>query len=277
MSAAGLDQLCGGRFNLGLGASGPQVIEGLHGVPYEKPMRRIEETIEICRELWRREEALMHHGTVFEIPLAAGRGTGLGKPLRLINHPKRADIPVYWAALRDRSVESAAAIADGWLPTLFVPEHVPTVFGPSLRAGQQRRPTTMAPLQIVAGGRLAIGDDLDVEALLDLGRPQAALYIGGMGARGHNFYNELVCRYGYEGEAKVIQDLYLDGHKHEAEAAVPHELLQLTSLIGPASWVAERIAAYADAGVTALDVDPVGPDPIGSLRAVRELVEHPTG
>jgi F420-dependent oxidoreductase-like protein len=273
MTAAGVDRLSGGRFALGLGASGPQVVEGLHGVPYRTPLRRIEETIDICRRLWRREEPLTHDGTVFRLPLPADQGTGLGKPLRLINRPLRPRIPIYWASLGDRSVEATAASADGWLPFLYMPEQAREVFGGPLRRGLERRDADLGTLDVVAGGPVAIGDDLDVEELLDRGRPLLALYVGGMGARGKNFYFELACRYGYEEEATKIQDAYLDGRPRDAEAMVPREWLVRTSLIGSRSFVAERLAAYAEAGVTTLSVIPTGADPTATVDQLRTLVD----
>ncbi|SFN99644.1 probable F420-dependent oxidoreductase, Rv3520c family [Streptomyces sp. cf124] len=273
MSAAAADSLSRGRFALGLGASGPQVVEGFHGVPFDRPMRRITETIEICRKTWRRQEPLTHDGRVYQLPLPADRGTGLGKPLRLINHPYRADIPVYWASLMERSVTATAEMADGWLPLFFMPDKAAEVFGPALAAGTARRSPELPPLDIVAGGPVAVGENLPVDDLLDLERPTAARYIGGMGSRDKNFYNDLARRYGFEAEAELIQDLYLDGKKKEAEAAVPREWLARTTLIGPPGLVAERIHAYREAGVTTLNLDPVGPDPAGTVEAVRRLVD----
>lgn len=273
MSAAGVDNLSGGRFVLGVGASGPQVIEGFHGVPYKQPMQRIRETIEICRTVWERKEPLVHEGKIFQLPLPADEGTGLGKPLQLINHPVRSRIPIYWASLMDRSLESTAQMADGWLPFLFMPEAAGSVFGPAIRAGLEKRDPSLGPLQIVAGGPTAVGEDLPVQELRDKGRKLLALYVGGMGARGKNFYNELACRYGYDAEAKKIQDLYLDGKKTEAEAAVPDEWLARTSMIGSRGLVEDRIAAYAEAGVTHLSIEPVGPDPVRTVEAMRKIVD----
>ncbi|MGC8465540.1 MAG: LLM class F420-dependent oxidoreductase [Acidimicrobiales bacterium] len=267
MTAAGLDELSGGRAILGLGASGPQVIEGWHGVPYDAPLGRTREIVEICRSIWRRER-LVHTGR-YTIPLPPDQGTGLGKPLKLINHPVRDEIPIYLAAIGPKNVELTAEIADGWLPIFFMPERAHDVWGSSLAAGQARRDLARGPLGIVAGGLCAIGDDVD--NLVDLARPSAALYIGGMGARGKNFYHDLLCRYGFAREADEIQDLYLSGHKDEAAAKVPLEFLRSTNLVGSKSWVTERLSAFQEAGVTALSVMPVGPDPLGSFDMLREL------
>jgi F420-dependent oxidoreductase-like protein len=260
MTAAGIDALSGGRFELGLGASGPQVIEGFHGVPYDAPIGRTREIIEICRQVWRREAPLEHDGRYYTMPLPPERGTGLGKPLKIIGRPTRPAIPVWVASLGEKNVRMTAEVADGWLPILFIPDKARAVWGDALDAGAARRDPALGPLQIAAGSVLAIGEGPDVLAVREFVRPMAALYIGGMGARGKNFYNELARRYGYEKEAAEIQDLYLDGRKEEAAAAVPDELLELTTLVGPESYVAERIAAFREAGVTHLQVAPV---PIG--------------
>src|SRR3712207_6473938 len=255
MTAAGLDFVSGGRFTLGLGASGPQVIEGWHGVPYDAPLQRTREVVEICRQVWRRER-LEHDGPKYTIPLPPEQGTGLGKPLKLINTPVRERIPVLLAALGPKNVELAAEIAEAWEPIFFVPEKAASVWGDSLAAGRARRDPALGELQVVTGVPVAIGDD--VEAMLDLVRPSLALYIGGMGARGRNFYNDLAVRYGYADEARTIQDLYLDGRKDEAAAAVPEELVRAASLIGPESHVAERVAAFREAGVTRSEERRVG-------------------
>lgn len=269
MTAAGIDALSGGRFILGLGASGPQVIEGFHGVRYDKPLARTREIVDICRQVWRREEKLVHDGPLYHVPLPEGEGTGLGKPLKIINHPVRAEIPVFVAALGEKNVELTAEIADGWLPLFFVPDKADAVFGPSLRAGQARRDPALGTLDICAGGLVAVGEEQDVAGVRDLARPMVALYVGGMGARGQNFYNALVQRYGYEDAAAEIQDLYLSGKKQEAEAAVPAELLELTSLVGPESYIKERLAAYREAGVTMLNVIPVGPSPTDIVEKLK--------
>ncbi|MEV0597899.1 LLM class F420-dependent oxidoreductase [Streptomyces sp. NPDC050315] len=268
MTAAGLDYVSDGRFTLGIGASGPQVIEGFHGVPYDAPLARTREIVDICRQVWRREK-VVHEGRHYQIPLPAEQGTGLGKPLKLINHPVRDRVPVILAAIGPKNVALTAEIAEGWLPIFFHPEKAGEVWGPALAEGSAKRDPALGPLDIVAQAPLAIGEDVD--ELIDLARPQLALYIGGMGARGRNFYNNLARRYGYEAEAIKIQDLYLAGRKEEAAAAVPADLLRDISLIGPASYIAERIAAYRAAGVTTLKVNPVSPDPARRLADLERL------
>ena len=266
-TAAGLDEVSSGRAILGLGASGPQVIEGWHGVAYDRPLQRTREIISICRRVWLKER--LTNSGIYEIPLPPEEGTGLGKPLKMITNPRRATIPIFVASLGPKNVEMTAELADGWLPIFFVPSRAHEVWGTSLAAGMARRDPGLGRLDIVAGGLLAIGDDVD--HLLDLGRASMALYIGGMGAKGRNFYNDLAKRYGYEKEADRIQDLYLEGKKKEAMAEVPIDFLRQTSLIGSKEYVRDRIAEFEAAGVTMLSVIPVGDDPMGSFRTVRDL------
>lgn len=267
-TAAGLDNVSGGRAVLGLGASGPQVIEGFHGLPYDRPLGRTREVIEIIR-MGLRRESLVHDG-IFKLPLPADQGLGLGKPLKLLNKPERNAVPLWVAALGDKNVAMTAEVADGWLPFLFLPEKAQEVWGDSLARGKAKRSADLGPLEISAGGMVAIGED--VKGMLDFMRPMYALYVGGMGARGKNFYNELACQYGYEKEAKEIQDLYLDGHKRDAEAKVPLEWLEAGNLVGPASYVKERIAAFREAGVTSLQVSPASDDPAATIAQIKEWV-----
>ncbi len=269
MTAAGLDALSGGRFVLGLGASGPQVIEGFHGVPYDRPLGRTREIVDICRQVWKRDAKLVHDGPIYHVPLPAGEGTGLGKPLKIINHPVRSSIPIYLASLGERNVALTAEIADGWLPLFFVPEKAQEAFGAALAAGTAKRDPALGPLDICAGGLVAIGEESEVGHLRDLARPMVALYVGGMGSREQNFYNALVRRYGWEAEAAEIQDLYLAGKKAEAEAAVPAEMLELGNLVGPEGYVRERLAAFREAGVTVLNVTPLGPDPVRTIEQLK--------
>ncbi|WP_410619755.1 LLM class F420-dependent oxidoreductase [Amycolatopsis sp. cmx-8-4] len=270
MTAAGLDFVSDGRFILGLGASGPQVIEGFHGVKYDAPLGRTREIVEVCRQVWRRER-VVHEGKHYTIPLPPEQGSGLGKPLKLINHPVRERIPVLLASIGPKNVALTAEIAEGWQPIFFHPEKAADVWGASLAEGQAKRDPALGELDTYVTVALAIGDD--VEALLDHVRPVVALYVGGMGARGKNFYNDLACRYGYEAEAKLIQDLYLDGKKEEAAAAVPLELLRAISLVGPAGYVKERLAALAEAGATTVIVNPLQPGREGRVAAVSQLRE----
>ncbi|HET6653029.1 MAG TPA: LLM class F420-dependent oxidoreductase [Nocardioides sp.] len=268
-TAAGLDNVSGGRAILGLGASGPQVIEGWHGMPYDRPLARTREVVEIVRAALRRE-TLDYHGKVFDLPLPSDQGLGLGKPLKMLTRPERPAVPIYVAALGEKNVAGTAEYADGWLPFMFAPEKAESVWGDSLRTGAAKRPDDLAPLEIVAGGMVAIGDD--VKGMLDFARPMFALYIGGMGAKGKNFYNTLCRQYGYEKEAEQIQEMYLGGNKRDAEAVVPLELLEMCNLVGPESYVKERIAAFRDAGVTNLQVMPATEDPVATIRQLKEWV-----
>ena len=278
MTAAGLDFVSGGRFTLGLGASGPQVVEGFHGVRYDAPVARTREIVEICRAVWRRER-LEHEGRHYRIPLPADEGTGLGKPLRLVNRPVRERIPIALAALGPRNVALAAEIAEGWLPILYVPERAGLLWGAALAEGQAKRDPALGPLDVVASAALCLTDDPQVaRKALDDQRPFVALYAGGMGARGRNFYNDVVRGYGWADEARQIQDLYLDGRKDAAAAAVPREMLEAMSLIGPRRHVAERLAACAEAGVTTVNVTPLGgstAERVAQVEAVVELAGGP--
>ncbi|NLV77788.1 MAG: LLM class F420-dependent oxidoreductase, partial [Rhodococcus sp.] len=202
MTAAGLDYVSDGRFVMGIGASGPQVIEGFHGVPYHAPLGRTREIVEICRKVWRREK-LEYQGKYYQLPLPEDRGTGLGKPLKLINHPVRERIPIVIASLGPKNVAMTAEIAEGWEPIFYFPEKAADVWGESLAKGKAKRDPALGDLQIYVQAALAIGDDVD--HMIDWVRPTLALYIGGMGAKGKNFYNDLAVRYGYAEEAERIQ------------------------------------------------------------------------
>jgi F420-dependent oxidoreductase-like protein len=268
MTAAGLDFVSGGRFTLGLGTSGPQVIEGWHGVPYDAPIGRTRELIEICRMVWRRER-LDYQGRHYTLPLPAGQGSGLGKPLKLINHPVRERIPIVIAALGPKNVALAAELAEGWQPIFYFPEKAGLTWDAPLAAGRAKRDPQLPPLDVIAEAPVAIGDD--VTHLRDVTRPFFALYIGGMGARGRNFYYDLACRFGYEDEAKRIQDAYLSGRKDEAAALVPAELVEKTSLIGPHGYVKERLAAFREAGVTTLNLTSLSPTHERRVRDIETL------
>lgn len=268
MTAAGLDYVSNGRFVMGIGASGPQVIEGFHGVKYDAPLGRTRELVDICRQVWRREK-VEYQGKYYKVPLPADQGTGLGKPLKLINHPVRDRIPIVIASLGPKNVALTAGIAEGWEPIFFHPEKADAVWGDALATGKAKRDPSLGDLQIYASPALAIGDD--VEPMLEWIKPNLALYIGGMGAKGKNFYNDLACRYGYEEEAEKIQDLYLAGKKAEATAAVPDDLVRAISLIGTESFVKERVAAFAAAGATTLNVMPLAADRAGRVALIEQL------
>jgi F420-dependent oxidoreductase-like protein len=252
MTAAGIDALSEGRCMLGLGASGPQVIEGFHGIPYDAPMTRIREIVEICRMVWRREQKLVYNGKRYHFPLPADEGTGLGIPLKIINHPYREEIPIALATLGEKSVEMTAEVADAWLPAFYMAEGADSIWGQALTRGNAKRDPGRAPLDIYAGGSVAIGEGL--EAYRDMARPGIALYVGGMGAKEKNFYNQVFRKYGYDEEAEAIQNLYLSGRKSEAEAAIPQSYLDATSLIGSEGFVRDRLQVLKESGVTSLNI-----------------------
>ena len=240
MTAATLDLMSGGRFVLGLGTSGPQVVEGWHGEPWGKPLAKTREYVELVRSALRRE-TLEHDGEQYQLPYRGPGATGLGKPLKLMMRPLRADVPIYLASLRPKSVELAAEIADGWLPVFFSPERARETFpAPFARNG----------LEIAACAPAVLSDDL--ASARDALRPYYALYVGGMGAPGTNFYNDLACTYGYEVEAEKIQLLFLDGKQREAAAAVPDALVDELALVGPRDRIADRLSAWRESGATTL-------------------------
>jgi F420-dependent oxidoreductase-like protein len=268
MTAAGLDYVSDGRFTLGLGASGPQVIEGFHGIPYDAPIARTREVIEICRQVWRRE-TVQHRGRHYTIPLPVEQGTGLGKPLKLINRPVRERIPILVAALGPKNVALAAEIAEGWQPIFYLPEKAQDVWGEALAAGQAKRDPALGELDVYAGPVLAIGEN--VEPLREFVKPNLALYIGGMGAKGKNFYHTLATRYGYGAAADRIQELYLAGDKEGAAKVVPDELVRDISLIGTRGFVKERLAAFREAGATALNVVPIAETAADRIKLIETL------
>jgi F420-dependent oxidoreductase-like protein len=259
MTAVTLDLLSGGRALLGLGLSGPQVVEGWHGQPYGKPLAKTREYVDIVRTIMRREEPLEHHGEHYDIPYTGPGATGLGKPLKLIVHPKR-QIPIYLAAIGPKNVALAAEIADGWLPVWFSPTRV-DVYADAFE-GRDLSSFDIAPTVSVV-----LGDD--AATCRQMVKPMLALYIGGMGARGRNFYNDLACRYGFEGAAKEIQDLYLDGKKQEAAAAVPDDLVDEVALCGPKERIAELIEPWKKSPVTTMVVATVQTE---ALDVMAELV-----
>ena len=263
-TATSLDQLSGGRFLLGLGVSGPQVVEGWHGQPYGKPMVRTREYVEIVRAIWDRERPLEHDGPHYQIPYRGPGASGLGKPLRSILHGRR--IPIYIAAIGPKSVAQAAEIADGWLPIWYSPYRT-HVYQESLATGFRRAGGGKSLATFDVAPMVVVVQTDDVEAGLGFVKPMLALYIGGMGARGKNFYNDLACRYGFEAAAKTIQDLYLDGKKAEATAAVPDELADEVSLVGPPARIRDRLAAWRESGVTTMMCG------VRQVEALRTLAE----
>jgi F420-dependent oxidoreductase-like protein len=268
MTAAGLDYVSNGRFSLGIGSSGPQVIEGFHGVPFDAPLARTRELIEICRKVWRRE-TLVHQGKHYQIPLPPEKGTGLGKPLKIINKPVRDRIPIILGAVGPKNVALAAELAEGWQPLFYQPEKATAVWGESLAEGLAKRDPALGPLDVMVSAPFAITDT--PEAAYAGHRHALALYIGGMGAREKNFSNALVRRYGFSDEASTIQDLYLSGRKQEAADAVPDDLVRNTCLVGPIDHIRERLAVYAAAGVTTLQVAPIASTHATRVEAIAQL------
>ncbi|MEK7701667.1 MAG: LLM class F420-dependent oxidoreductase, partial [candidate division NC10 bacterium] len=262
MTAMTLDALSGGRFRLGLGVSGPQVVEGWHGLPFGKPLVRTREYVEIVRAIFRREKPLEYRGEYYQIPYAGPGATGLGKPLKSILHG-RPDIPIYLAAVGPRNIALAAEIADGWIPVYFAARRM-KMFREWLDEGFRRAGKSGAGFDIMPMVGVVVGDD--VEACRRPMKAKLALYVGGMGARGRNFYNDLARRYGYEDAARTIQDLYLSGRKAEAEAAVPDALVDEVALCGPRERIRERLGEWRSAGVTTLMV-------AGDRLAARTMAE----
>ena len=254
MTAATLDLLSGGRFLLGLGTSGPQVVEGWHGQPWGKPLGKTREYVEIVRAALRRE-VVEHEGDHYRIPYHGPGESGLGKPLKLMLRPLRADIPIYLASIGPKSVELAFEIADGWLPIFVVPEKLTEAFG-----------TPPDGFDVAPTVSVLVGDD--VQSLRDALKPHLALYVGGMGAKGKNFYNALVRRYGFEAEAERIQELYLAGHQRDAIAAVPDELVDAVALVGPKERIADRLEAWRETPVTTLLVGSPQPEALSVLAQI---------
>ena len=273
-TAATLDTLSQGRFTLGLGSSGPQVIEGWHGVPFRKPLAMTRDVIEICRKVWS-GDLVEHEGRVVNLPLPPGEGTGAGKALRLMCKPYRRDIPIAVAAIGPKNVEMAARLANLWQPIHFLPEKFADVWGESLRAGRADRDPELGPLQILAGGTVALGSGPAVDAARRQVRNNIGFYVGGMGSRDKNFYNDLFKRYGYEREATEIQDLFLSGKRDEAMAAVPDDYVDRASLTGDEGRVRERIEVYREVGVTHLDIHiAIGTEqPLAVIEKIRTWAE----
>lgn len=269
MTAATLDELSGGRFLLGLGLSGPQVVEGWHGVAYGKPLGKTREYVSIVRAVLRREGPLVHEGEHYQIPYHGPGATGLGKPLKLILHPDNPDVPIYLASIGPKNVELTAELADGWLPVFYSPLMSKDIFGKHLAAGFARSgdPLKAERFDIAPSVSAIVTDDLEVGR--NMVKPFMALYIGGMGARGKNFYFDLACRYGYEQAATEIQDLYLAGRKEEAIARVPDELVDETNLVGPREAIRDRLETWQKSGVTTLLISTMD---IATVRTLAELV-----
>ena len=249
-TALTLDQLSGGRFLLGLGVSGPQVVEGWHGVAFGKPLLRTREYVDIVRQVWRRDKPLTFTGTYYQIPYAGADATGLGKPLKSILHATR-EIPIYLAAIGPRNVALAAEIADGWLPVFFSPDRM-SLFREPLEAGFRAAGSGKSFDRFDIAPTVPVVLGPDVERCRAVVKPRLALYVGGMGARGKNFYNELVRRYGYDEAAERVQELYLAGKKEDAAAAVPDALVDEVALCGPRERIKERLARWTASGVTTM-------------------------
>jgi len=267
MTAMTLDQLSGGRMLLGLGLSGPQVVEGWHGQPYGKPLGKTREYISIVRAILKREKPLVHSGEHYQIPYQGADATGLGKPVKSILHG-RADLPIYLAAIGPKNVELAAEIADGWLPIFFSPRHYDAVYREHVEAGFAKAGNkSYAQFDIAPSVPVIVGDD--VESCRNVVKPILALYIGGMGARGKNFYNDLACRYGYAEAAKTVQDLYLAGDKGEAMNAIPDALVDDVALCGPKERIAERLALWRACPITTMNIMTFTPE---GLRVMAKLM-----
>jgi F420-dependent oxidoreductase-like protein len=251
MTAMTLNQLSGGRFLMGLGLSGPQVVEGWHGVSYARPLSRTREYVEIVRQIFAREEPVTHDGKVYQIPYSGDDASGLGKPLKSTLLPQ-PDIPIYLAAIGPQNVALTAEIADGWLPIFFSPDKYEQTYQPYVEAGLAKAGKTMDNFDIAPTVSVVIDDSLDV--CYNMLRPILALYVGGMGAKGKNFYNDLTGRYGYEAAAAEIQDLYLSGQKYEAMAKVPAELIDEVALVGPKERIKERLPRWLDSPITTMNL-----------------------
>jgi F420-dependent oxidoreductase-like protein len=264
MTALTLDALSGGRVILGLGVSGPQVVEGWHGVAYSKPLAKTREYVEIVRRVIARDEPLQFDGEHFQIPYRGPDASGLGKPLKSILHPVRSKIPIYLAAIGPRNVALAAEIADGWMPIFYSPEHE-DAFAEDLRAGFDAGGRDPGSFKIATTVMVASGND--IAACRDRLRPYYALYIGGMGARDYNFYNDIAVRYGYEQAAAEVQDAYLDGRRDDAAAAVPDALIDEVALVGPLERIIDRLEAWKASRVTTLILGTNQPEVVQAIRA----------
>ena len=271
MTAMTLNQLSGGRFLMGLGLSGPQVVEGWHGESYRRPLTRSREYVEIVRKIFHRKERLTYDGKLYQIPYLGNDATGLGKPLKSTLHAQ-PDIPIYLAAIGPKNVELTAEIADGWLPIFFSPNKFESIYRSHINAGLEKAGKTMDDLDIAPSVSVVVTDNLDVG--YNMLRPMLALYIGGMGAKGRNFYNDLAVRYGYETAAADIQELYLSGRKGEAMMKVPAELIDEIALVGPKERIRERLQTWIDSPVTTLNMMIYD---VQALRTMAELLAEVSG
>jgi F420-dependent oxidoreductase-like protein len=268
MAAMTMDHLSGGRFILGLGVSGPQVVEGWYGEPFAKPLARTREYVSIVRDAIAREEPVTSGGAHYPLPVDGRAGiTGLGKPLKSTLHPLRERIPLCLGAEGPKNIALTAEIADGWLALFYSPHHDAELYRPFLEEGFARRDRPHDDFEIHASIPFVVHDD--VEQAADMIRPRLALYFGGMGARSMNFHREVPVRMGYEAEAMKIQELYMDGKKHEAAAAVPTRLVEQLALIGPADKIRHDLEAWRESSVTSLLIEPGPPE---RLRQAAELV-----
>ena len=266
MTAMTLNQLSGGRFLLGLGLSGPQVVEGWHGASYARPLARTREYVEIVRAILARQAPLTYDGDLYQIPYQGPEATGLGKPLKSTLHAQPG-IPIYLAAIGPKNVALTAEIADGWLPIFFSPQQYGAVYGPHVQQGLARAGRKLEAFHIAPMAAVVVDDNL--EACYNALRPMMALYIGGMGARNKNFYFDLVVRYGYEAAAHEIQELYLSGQRFEAISKVPGELIDEVALVGPKERVRERLSLWRDSPITTLNLMI---NDVNTLRTMVELV-----
>jgi len=271
-TAATVDALSEGRFTLGIGTSGAQVIEGWHGVPFKRPLGRTRDTVDICRKVWSGDK-VTHEGKAVSLPLPADAGTGLGKPLKFMNRIARPDIPIVIASIGPSNVEMTAEIADGWQPIHFVPDRFDRVWGDSLAAGKAKRSPDLGPMSIFGDAQLAIGETREVAEAREMARGHVGFYVGGMGAKSKNYYNDLFRRYGWEEEAEKIQDLFLGGQRGEAMAAVPDEYVDSANLIGTEAHIQERLAVYKDVGVTHLTINATGANALDDFSAVKAWIE----
>ncbi|MDT8307491.1 MAG: LLM class F420-dependent oxidoreductase [Anaerolineae bacterium] len=271
MTAMTLNQLSGGRFLLGLGLSGPQVVEGWHGVTYARPLTRTREYVEILRAIFRREERLQYDGAIYQIPYTGTGATGLGKPLKSTLHAE-PDIPIYLAAIGPQNVALTAEIADGWLPIFFSPAKFDEIYRPALEAGFAKAGGGKSFDSFDLAPMVPVVIDRSLDAAYNAVRPMLALYIGGMGSRDRNFYNDLAVRYGFEQAAREVQDLYLSGEKFAAMSAIPGDLIDEVALVGPRERVRERLQLWRDSPVRTLNNMMVSD--VATLRTMVELVEE---